>query len=307
MRQTEFGFPSVTGVCEIKGCSFMPDDGVYDLVLVIHHGMAEHMERYMPFIRFLCDHETSVYMYDMASHGKSAGKDGEKGWFGEKDGWKGLVEDFRIMIRKAQSENPDKKLIVMGHSMGSFICREYTAMYPEDGYKGAIYMGTGGPNPAAGAGKAMAVAIGAVKGKKHRSTMLNQMAFGSYLKKFEKRTPFDWLTRDEKIVDQYIQDPDCGYLFTVQGMYDLITVNARSNAAQWYRSVPKELPVLLISGGMDPVGAYGIGVKKVGDRLRETGHTKVTVKIYPECRHEVLNELNREQVMQDIAEWMKRI
>ena len=285
----------------------MPEQGTWDTVMVIHHGMAEHHRRYEPFIRFLCGQGVAVWMHDMASHGESV-RDGEpKGWFGEKDGWKGLVEDFREMVKRARKENPDRKLIIMGHSMGSFICRAYTAMYPADGYDGVIYMGTGGPNPAAGPGKAMAAAIGAVRGKRHQSTMLNQMAFGSYLKKCEKRTPFDWLTRDTDIVDQYIRDPDCGYLFTVQGMHDLIAVNAMTNADAWYRDVAKDLPILLTSGEMDPVGNYGEGVRKVGDRLRETGHTRVTVKIYPECRHEILNELNRDEVMNDILRWIKAI
>ena len=305
MRETLFQFPSATGVCEIHGCVRTPEDREADTVVVIHHGMAEHRKRYEPFMDFLCEHGAAVYMHDMASHGESAGE--VKGWFGEKDGWKGLAEDYRTLVKKAREENPGKKLIIMGHSMGSFICRVYTAMYPEDGYDGAIYMGTGGPNPAAGAGKAMAAAIGAIRGKKHYSNLLNKMAFGSYLKKFEKRTPFDWLTRDNEIVDQYIRDPDCGYLFTVQGMHDLITVNAAVNAPKWYQDVKKDLPILLISGAMDPVGDYGCGVKKVGDGLRETGHTRVTVKIYPECRHEVLNELNKDEVMNDILEWISQV
>ena len=307
MQTTLFEFPSATGVCDIHACTCMPEDGVSDTVLVIHHGMAEHRKRYEPFIAFLCGQGISVYMHDMASHGESAEKTGLKGWFGEAHGWEALVADFRKMVQRARSENPGKKLIVMGHSMGSFICRAYTAMYPTDGYDGAIYMGTGGPNPAAGMGKCVAAVIGSLRGKKHKSDMLNKMAFGSYLKKFEKRTPFDWLTRDQQIVDQYIQDPDCGYLFTVQGMYDLIAVNAMTNSTKWYQDVPKNLPILLISGAMDPVGGYGAGVEKVGAGLQKTGHSRVMVKLYPECRHEILNELNREEVMDDIVAWIKGI
>ena len=303
MIPREFSFPSSTGVCTVSACAYLPE-AEPDAVLVIHHGMAEHRERYEPFIGFLCDHGIAVYMHDMANHGTSNEKTDETGWFGEKDGWKGLTEDFRTMVRRAAEEQPGKKLIVMGHSMGSFLCRLYTAQHPEDGFAGAIFMGTGGANGAAGAGILMAKAIAAFRGKKHKSALLNRIAFGTYNKRFEGRTAFDWLTRDREIVDRYIADPYCGYLFTVQGMEDLIRANAASNAQDWYEKVPKDLPVLLVSGEEDPVGDYGSGVKNVADRLRATGHTKVTVKLYPGCRHEVLNETNRQEVMEDLLAWM---
>ena len=306
MNITTFYFPSATGVCEIQGGMFLPD-GEYDTVLVIHHGMAEHQKRYEPFIRFLCDNGVAVYIHDMANHGVSNTDMKLTGWFGEKDGWLGLIADFREMVMRAKKENPGKKLIVMGHSMGSFICRLYTSRHPEDGFDGAIYMGTGGPNPAAAAGKILASAIGAVAGKKHKSKMLAKLAFGTYGKRFEGRTEYDWLTRETSIADKYIADPYCGYLFTAQGMHDLIEANTASNAEEWYQGVPKDLPILLISGAEDPVGDYGAGVRTVVQKLKDTGHTRVTEQIYPECRHEVLNELNRDQVMADVLQWMKTV
>ena len=307
MKINAFEFPSATGVCVIHGASYMPDDGVYDTVVVIHHGMAEHQQRYEHFIRFLCEHGAAVYMHDMANHGVSNTDMALTGWFGKKDGWLGLIADFREMVRRAKRENPDKKLIVMGHSMGSFICRLYTARHPEDGFDGAIFMGTGGPNPAAAAGKTLAAVLGAVEGKKHKSKLLAKMAFGTYGKRCEGRTEYDWLTRETWIVDRYIADPYCGYMFTVQGMHDLIEANTESNAEAWYLGVPANLPVLLISGEEDPVGDYGNGVRTVAEKLKETGHTAVTLKLYPEDRHEVLNEVNREQVMTDILEWMESV
>ena len=307
MKTETFHFPSATGVCEIRAAAFRPDDGAFDAVLVIHHGMAEHQKRYEPFIRFLCENGIAVYMHDMANHGASNEDIRQTGWFGEKNGWLGLIADFREMVLRARKENPDKKLIVMGHSMGSFICRLYTSRHPDDGFDGAIYMGTGGPNPAAAAGKTLAAAIGAVAGKKHKSKLLARIAFGTYGKRFEGRTEYDWLTREESIVDRYVADPYCGYLFTVQGMYDLIEANAASNAEAWYKTVPAELPILLISGEEDPVGDYGSGVRTVAQKLRETGHTRVTEQIYPGCRHEVLNETNRDQVMADVLAWIRSV
>ena len=303
MKRQEFSFPSATGVCTISACAYLPEEEP-DTVLVIHHGMAEHRERYEGFISFLCDRGTAVYMHDMASHGKSGKKPEDAGWFGETGGWEHLIEDYRTVVRKAAAEHPGKKLIIMGHSMGSFLCRLYAARYPEDGFAGAIFMGTGGANGAAGAGILAAKGIAAVKGKKHKSRMLNKMAFGTYNKRFDGRTDFDWLTRDTAIVDRYIADPWCGYLFTVQGMADLIRANAASNAKEWYEAVPKDLPILLVSGEEDPVGDYGAGVKSVAEGLQATGHGKVTLKLYPGCRHEVLNETNRQEVMEDLLAWI---
>ncbi|MBQ9252550.1 MAG: lysophospholipase [Clostridia bacterium] len=305
MKIREFWFPSATGVGEIFARAYLPAEAP-QAVMAIHHGMAEHQERYLPFLQFLTKHGIAVYMHDMANHGKSNRKMEETGWFGEKDGWRGLVEDFRTVVQRAEKEYPGVPVIVMGHSMGSFICRAYCALYPKDGITGAIYMGTGGPNPAAGAGKTMASLIGKVKGKKHKSKTMDKMAFGTYNKRFENRTSFDWLTRDQKIVDRYIANPYCGFLFTVQGMHDLVSVNSWVNEEKWYQDVPKELPILIISGAEDPVGEYGAGVKKVAEGLKGSGHQKVTLKLYPDCRHEILNELNKEQVMQDLLSWVEQ-
>ena len=307
MKETQFQFPSHTGTGPISASRYDPEGGEGERVLVIHHGMAEHRARYRDFIGYLCDNHIRVYMHDMASHGQSHQKGTETGWFGEKDGWLSLIEDYRELVLRAGRENPGKKIILMGHSMGSFIVRVYTAKYPGDGFAGAIYMGTGGPNPAAAAGRRTAELLGMARGKKHKSKMMNQLAFGAYGKRFEGRTPFDWLSRDKKVVDRYMADEYCGFLFTVQGMHDLVSVNLESNTENWFRSVPKELPVLLVSGEEDPVGGYGLGVRKVAEKLGETGHSRVTLKLYPGARHEVLNELNREEVMRDVTDWILSI
>ena len=307
MNVKSYKFPSATGVCEITTNVYTPEDGVFDTVLVIHHGMAEHQERYLGFIDYLCRNGIAVYMHDMANHGKSNTDYELTGWFGEKDGWKGLIQDLKRNVEFARTENPGKKLIVMGHSMGSFICRCYTSMYPNDGFSGAIYMGTGGPNPIAGMGKAMASMMGGVEGKMHKSKTLDKLTFGSYGKKFENRTNFDWLTRDKEIVDKYIADPYCGFLFTIQGMHDLVELNVAANTDDWYAGIPAEAKILLISGEMDPVGEYGKGIHTIDDKLRATGHTNVTLKLYPECRHEVLNELNKADIMADILGWIRAV
>jgi len=137
--------------------------------------------------------------------------------------------------------------------------------------------------------------------------MLNSIAFGTYNKKTEKRTEFDWLSRDQKEVDKYINDDLCGFCFTTNGFETLFTALKQVSAKLWYKTVPSELPILLISGENDPVGEYGKGVKQVFEDLKKTGHQNVIMKLYPEARHELLNELNRDEVMSDIIGWMDKI
>ncbi len=305
MQITEFSFPSATGVCEIRAFRYLPDDGHYDTVLVINHGMAEEHKRYETFAGFLCDKGVAVYMHDMAGHGISCADPSLRGWFGEKDGYLGLTEDLHTMVLTALSENKGCRIFVMGHSMGSFICRLYVSSHHEDGISGAIFMGTGGPNPGAGFGRALASFLGAILGGKHKSRLLHVVVFASYGNGFEGRTAFDWLSRDPAIVDRYIENPDHGFLFTVNGMRDLIDANISCNSDKWYKNVPNSLPILLTSGQRDPVGDHSKGVEAVYEGLIASGHEKVTKTLYKDCRHEVLNELNKEEVMADILSWMK--
>ena len=306
MIKKEYSFPSCTGEGEIYGCGYIPE-GDYDYVLVINHGMAEHQERYLGFIEFLNSNGVAVYMHDMCNHGKSNKDFNDTGYFGTDNGYRKLVDDFRKNINIAKEENPGKKLIVMGHSMGSFICRCLTAWYPDEGYIGAIYMGTGDANPIAGIGEKLAGMVVKFKGAKYKSKLLDKASFGSYGKGFEGRTNFDWLTRDAAIIDKYIADEYCGFLFSAQGMKDLVKLNIEANTDEWYQKVPKELPILLTSGEKDPVGPTAKGIEAINEKLKASGHTAVTCKIYPDCRHEILNELNRDEVMSDILAWIKTL
>lgn len=294
MQVIHFSFKSATGVCEIHGCEFLPETQV-KTVVTVHHGMAEHIERYADFVNYLTSKGIAVFMYDMANHGKSNQNPDALGFFGEKDGWKGLVKDYKAVFELAAEKYPQAKHVVFGHSMGSFVVRCFDTEYPQLS-NGSVYMGTGGPNPAASAGSAVASLISGFKGSRHRSKLIDKLTFGAYNSKFEKRTAFDWLTRDTEIVDKYIEDPLCGYLFTVQGMKDLISLNIAANSKEWYKKIRKDLPILLISGAEDPVGGYAKGIDAVYNGLTESGHTAVTEKLFPECRHEVLNELNKSEV-----------
>ena len=139
----------------------------------------------------------------------------------------------------------------------------------------------------------------------YRSTFLDSMAFGSYNKKTAKNTKFDWLSRDEKEVQKYIDDKNCGFVFTVNGFKTLFSLLKEISGKVWYNTVPTDLQILMISGDKDPVGEYGKGVTEVYKTLRKTGHTNTLLKLYPEARHELLNELNRDEVTADILHWLE--
>lgn len=294
MHTENFTFKSATGVCEIHGCEFIPETPA-KAVVAIHHGMAEHIERYADFVSYLNSKGVAVFMHDMANHGKSNQNPSDLGYFGEKDGYKGLIKDYKTVFEAACKKYPDIKHVVFGHSMGSFIVRCLDAQYPDLSDR-SVYMGTGGTNDAQAIGKKVTDIIALLKGSHHRSDLMDKLAFGAYNAKFEKRTAFDWLTRDTAIVDKYIADPMCGYKFTIRGMGDLLQLNGAANSDEWYEKVRKDLPILLISGAEDPVGEYSKGIDEVYNKLVKSGHTAVQEKLYPDCRHEVLNELNKDEV-----------
>lgn len=302
MKTKEFSFKSATGVCRIHGCEFLPE-GEVRAVVIIHHGMAEHINRYADYVKHLTDMGYAVFMHDMANHGKSNQKTELLGYFGENDGYKNLVKDLKTVYDLAKKEFPDKKIIMFGHSMGSFIVRCFDCAYP-GASDASVYMGTGGSNPAAGMGKAISNLIASIKGSTYKSKMLDKMTFGSFNKKTDKKTSFDWLTRDSAIVQKYIDDDYCGFLFTVKGMNDLVNLNVWANSAECYNTVKKDSPILLVAGADDPVGAYSKGINEVADKMKASGHTNVTVKLFPGCRHEVLNETNRQEVYEGIDEFL---
>lgn len=306
MKTEDFTFPSATGVCTISASCYKPDGDV-DCVLVIHHGMAEHRARYNGFIEYLTSNGIAVFMHDMANHGRSNQDKTLTGYFGKYEGYKNLVKDLKTMFDRAKSTYPDKKIIMMGHSMGSFITRCFTAWYGNTGFDAAIYMGTGGANPIAGVGDKLSALVSKIKGPAYKSKTIDKMTFGSYNDKFEKRTSFDWLTRDNSIVDKYIADEYCGFLFSVQGMNDLVKLNIEANTKQWYNSVPKNIPILLTSGDMDPVGGFGKGIKEINEKLLATEHSKTKMILYPQGRHEILNEINKDEVYKDILSFIKSV
>ncbi len=301
----EFTFTSVSGLADIHAAAYLPENGEVKAIVQIAHGMAEHLERYEKFASYLCDNGIAVYINDHLGHGQSIKSEEELGYFGKQDGWKNFVEDCHKLSVIAKDENPDRPFFFFGHSMGSFVARAYSLKYADE-ISGAVYCGTAGPNPAAGAGIAVANLIAKIKGDHYRSKLIDKMGFGTYNSKFEARTAFDWLSGDNEEVDKYIADPLCGYLFTTYGYRDLFSILNYVSSKEWFNSLSKEFPVLMISGEMDPVGEYGKGIKKVEQLLKQAGKDNLRVILYPGARHEILNESKCfETVCKDVIAWIE--
>ena len=267
--------------------------------------MTEYFGRYEDFAHNMTQHGFAVSGHDHLGHKTSVNSDRELGYFAEKDGWKLVIQDLHTHTMALKKAYPNTPVFLLGHSMGSFIARCYLAQY-SDLLDGGIIVGTGGPNPGAKAGKLLAQCLCRIGKGKEPSPLLQKLAFGSYNSRFEGRTPYDWLTRSTQIVDQYAADPYCTFLFTASGFQDLFTLYGLANDLKTYRAVPKTFPLLIVSGGDDPVGNNGEGPRKVAEMFQQTGHIDVTLRLYPGGRHEILNETNRCEVYDGIAAWVKR-
>lgn len=300
----EYTIPSKSGVADVFARCWLPSDGVKAIFQIVH-GMAEHGERYEDFAKFLCTKGFAVLVDDHAGHGKSVKSDDDLGYFGESMGWDSLVEDERALTELIKTEFPDAPIVFFGHSMGSFIAREYIRRYGNDErIKATIFCGSSGKNPAAAIAIRLAGVIAKAKGSKHRSEFINKIAFGPYNNKIQNpKTPFDWLTTDTAIVDKYIADKYCGFLFTAAGYKDLFTILHTVSGKDWYNGVCNDLPILVTAGEDDPVGTYGKGIKEIYNGLINSGKKAVTIRLYPRMRHEILNETNRAQVYEDMAAW----
>lgn len=287
---------------QLKGKIYIPEGTARGLFHVVH-GMTEHIGRYDAFMRRIAEQGYIVFGYDHLGHGFTAAGDDELGFIAHEKGWEKLVDDvflFGNEIKKAMGDT--LPFILMGHSMGSFIVRLTAAKYNH--YDKLIIMGTGGPNPLAGAGARVANRIKKFRGDHFISNTIYKLTFGSYNKRFEDENDvYAWLSVDKANRDRYRSDKYCTFRFTVSAMHDLIVLNKRSNEKSWFESVDKTKPILLVAGEEDPVGDYGEGVRKVYDGLKEQG-ADVEIKLYKGCRHEILNDFKRDEVIDDIIRFI---
>lgn len=273
---------------------------------IVHvlHGMAEHSGRYEPLAQTFTQAGYVVYAHDHRGHGASAAVTG-RGSFADTDGWATVVADVARVGALARSEHPGLPVVLIGHSMGSFIARAYAAGSDAD-LAALVLSGTAGdPGPMGRIGRRIAMVEGRLRGRGAPSPTMTKLTFGRYNSAFAPtRTDFDWLSRDPAAVDAYIADPDCGFVCSTGFFADLLDGLVQVNTTDVARRTPAGLPVLLVAGDADPVGEQGNGVRESADRLSRAGVRKVCVKLYPQARHEVFNETNRTAIIGDVLSWL---
>ena len=273
-------------------------------ILQLSHGMCEYFKRYNNFIKFMNENGILVCGNDHLGHGNSVFSKEDLGYFGDKDSWCDLPEDLYKLTKIIKEKYPHTPYFLLGHSMGSFIERLYISKYGNE-LDGAIIVGTGGKNSLVKVGIAFSKIIEKFKGERFRSNLIDKLVFGKYNNRFKKRTKFDWLTRDENVVDNYIKDDYCNFLFTVNGFETLFYLNHYANNKNWGKTVPKSLPIFIISGKEDPVGDYGKGVQSVYNLLKDEKINDLSIKLYENSRHEIINEINYIDVYNDVLNWVK--
>lgn len=314
----EFTFSSGDGKTKVHGIEWKPGDAGYVGVVQIIHGMVEFVDRYDGFARFLAERGFVVVGHDHLGHGATAASKEDYGFFHKRAGNAILLRDIHRLRIMAKKRYPDLPYFILGHSMGSFLLRQYLFRYLQPGkdagegmdgcgLHGAVVMGTGTqPAIALKSGKLLCRMLAAVYGWHHRSRLVDTMAFGGYHKRFEPcRTKHDWLSKDKEIVDAYGADERCTFRFTVNGYYNLFYSIEDACRRRNIRRMPKGLSVLLVAGQEDPVGSFGKGVDRVYRWFRAAGLGDVTETLYADDRHEILNETDREVVYQDIYDWMR--
>ncbi|MDO7907444.1 alpha/beta fold hydrolase [Paenibacillus sp. JX-17] len=272
-------------------------------IVQIAHGMCETALRYEEAAAYLTRHGYIVYANDHLGHGRTASGPDMLGNPGP-DAFNRMAEDMAELGAWIRKEQPALPIILMGHSMGSFLTQKLMYDKPEL-YSGFILSGTNGKRSLLKMGERLAVMQSMMRGENHRSMLLNALVFGGFNRSFRPaRTPFDWLSRDQEEVDLFINDPLCGAICTAGFFRDFFKLLQDIQVPSSLLRIPKDKPVYLFSGEQDPVGLHGKGVLSLADQYRELGIHEVTYKLYPEGRHEMLHEVNREEVFRDLVKWL---
>lgn len=303
----EYRFPSADGKNTIYAEIYTPKNMAPKGIVQLAHGMIDYTGRYLELAAFLCEHGYIFAGNHHLGHGKSVATADDYGYFAEKDGGKYVIEDIHTMNKYLHKTHPDLPVVMLGHSMGSFISRLYVNEHPT-AVSGLIIHGTGGPNPLVGAGKLLAGLLTSFYGARHKSKLIENMAFGSYNKRYPKEEGHNaWLTRDlHKVADRDTNEYT-SFKFTVSAYTELFNFLAKSNSGAWFKNYPKKLPTLVMSGDMDPVGNYGKGPQYVYKQLMINGACDVTLKLYEGARHELFNETNSAEVFEDILQWLSGV
>ncbi|MEF2765537.1 MAG: alpha/beta hydrolase [Mediterraneibacter sp.] len=302
----EFYFPSKDGNTEIHTIEWKPE-GEVKAVLQLCHGMVEYIRRYDEFAEFMCSRGYYVVGNDHLGHGKSVQSKSEYGFFNEKYGNACVIGDMHTLRQRTMKKYPDVPYFILGHSMGSLLVRQYIQLYG-NGLSGAVLLGVVSDQKKAVllCGKRLCRLMAAFRGWHFRSRFIDGMVLGSYNKKFKPaRTRVDWMTSDREHLDAYVADPLCSFVFTVNAYYSMFTGMLNMEKKESIYMIPKTLPILFASGTDDPVGNFGKGVRKIYEQYKAAGLQDVTLRLYAGDRHELLNETDRQQVYQDLFDWLE--
>lgn len=306
VKKEEFFYDSSNEKTRIHAVKWTPADKEIKGVLQIAHGMLEYINRYDEFANFIAENGFVVVGNDHLGHGDSVASDNDRGFFCEHEGEIKVLGDMYNLMNIVKGFYPDIPYFLLGHSMGSFFTRKFIISYGSE-LQGAIIVGTGyQPYVLVKTGQIISEIISAAKGERHRSKFVSYLALGKNNNKFEpSRTKNDWLTRDEKIVDAYNSDEKINFMFTINAYKCMFSCISYLYDNSHLNQMKKDLPILIISGGDDPVGDFGKGAKKVYNKFKEVNMKNVTLKLYENARHEIINEINRKVVYDDVLSWLK--
>jgi alpha-beta hydrolase superfamily lysophospholipase len=283
-------------------------DGSAKAVVQIAHGLAEHGGRYARLAQALTEAGYAVYAGDHRGHGRSVATPADLGFFGERDGWRLVVDDLWRLNRRIAADHPGLPIILVGHSMGSFLAQDFISEHG-DALAGVVLSGSDGkPLALAALGRLVARVERLRLGRRGRSEVLHAFSFGAFNKPFAPiRTAFDWLSRDPAEVDKYAADPLCGFPASVQLWIDMLDALGEIADPGRQARIPKTLPILVIAGSRDAVSRNTKGLDQLLAAYRAAGLQKVTHRFYPEGRHELFNEINRDEVTRDLIAWMDSV
>lgn len=272
-------------------------------IVLLAHGMAEHSGRYARLGNALCEAGYGLYAHDQRGHGKTATA-GTLGYFAEKDGWCTVVNDVASLHQRIDQNHPHTPIFLLGHSMGSYIAQAYLMTYSAR-LQGAILSGSNfQPVALYRAASLIARFERWRQGAKGRSALIEWLSFGSFNKAFKpNRTPFDWLSRDSDEVDAYARDPLCGFRCTNQLWVDLLAGLQQISKASNLTRIDYDLPLLVIGGVCDPV-SQGKRLEDLANALRSAGSQHLQLNLYPQARHELFNEINRNEVTAEVIHWL---
>jgi alpha-beta hydrolase superfamily lysophospholipase len=287
---------------------FEPDHCPVRASLLLLHGMAEHQQRYRAFAEYLTTQGVAVLTYDQLGHGRSAPREADLGFFQLINPVERLLEDAAQLAAQLAHWFPAVPHFVLGHSMGSFVVRGLLQQAGEQ-FQGAILMGTAAQMPGA---RLMRLLVGGLNwlAPRYRTPVVNRFMGWLNNRFFKEAAPNEatkWLSANQQNQLAYLRDPLCGIPFTNNGFYTLLALMQRATEGPWTRGIPTTLPLLLISGADDPVGQFGQGIRRVAQQLQQAGFKQVRQVLYPGLRHEILQEVSKQQVYEEVAAWLRAL